>query len=164
MDKPSPTEEAEAFFSAEHEGQEDLQGRDYFIHHLIPVAHLLLPLGTEAYIAGLGHDYIEDVHPGGIARGVAALLDARIPEASIEAIVAVTRLPGETYAALIDRACAHPLGTEVKLADNEVNLRGIPSLAQVDYAKARSLTGRYLNARDRLIRARIAHGVYYKNP
>lgn len=150
--------EAHAFLKAAHAGQVDQQGRDYYEFHLLPIAKAVEHLGDLAVIAALGHDYIEDVHKGDLDAGMAALRDARCPEASLAAIVAVTRMPGETYYDLITRSCADPLGCEIKLADNAHNIASAPGLAATAPEKAHSLlTKRYLPARDRLIEARILH-------
>jgi len=69
-------------------------------------------------------------------------------------VESVTRIPGETYTELIERAATHPRGRYVKLVDNSWNITLNPELAQVDPAKAESmLTGRYLPARRRLLDA-----------
>ena len=156
---------AHAFFKAAHAGQTDKQGRDYYQHHLVPIAQSVEHLGDEAVIAALGHDYIEDVHEGDINAGVHALRAAHAPERSITAIVSVTRIPGEPYDNLITRSCADPLGVHIKLADNQHNILSNPGLALVDPKKAhRLLAQRYLPARDRLIEARTLHSVRLTHP
>lgn len=155
--------EAHAFFQSAHAGQVDQQVRDYYEHHLVPVAQAVEHLGVEAVIAALGHDYIEDILDGDVEEGVRRLRSVHCPERSIAAIVSVTRLPGETYSDLITRSCADALGCEIKLADNGVNIISNPSLAQSAPEKAHSLlTKRYLPARDRLVEARTLHrlGLY----
>lgn len=151
---------AHAFFKAAHAGQTDQQGRDYYTHHLAPIAAAVEHLGDIAIIAALGHDYIEDVHHGDVDSGIAALRPIGCPEEAIAAIVSVTRLPSETYPDLITRSCADPLGVHIKLADNEHNILSGPALATADPKKALSLlTKRYLPARDRLIEARTLHAL-----
>lgn len=155
---PMSVPEAHEFFRAAHAGQKDKQGRDYYRHHLVPIADEVGGLGDVAVIAALGHDYIEDVHDGDIKAGALALHDARVPDEAISAIVSVTRIPGESYEDLITRSCAHRLGCEIKLADNQHNIVSNPALALIDLKKAVSLlTKRYLPARDRLIEARTLH-------
>lgn len=150
--------QAHAFFKAAHAGQVDKQGRDYYEYHLVPVAASVAHLGDEAVIAALGHDYIEDVHDGDLDAGVTALQAEGTPQRSIDAIVSVTRLPGESYPDLITRSCADPLGVHIKLADNAINIESSPGLAVTDPQKAHSLlVKRYLPARDRLIEARLKH-------
>lgn len=149
---------AHDFFRTAHAGQVDKRDRDYYLHHLVPVAVSVEHLGEQAVIAALGHDYIEDVHDGDVAAGSEALRAEGISQEALAAIVSVTRLPGETYADLISRSCADPLGVHIKLADNSLNIASNPGLALVDLAKATSLlVERYLPARDRLIEARTRH-------
>lgn len=147
--------DAHAFFKAEHAGQTDLSGRDYYEAHLVPIAKAVEHLGVEAVIAALGHDWIEDVVKD-VDVAVAILRRKGCPEVSISAIVSVTRLPGEPYDSLITRACGHPLGVHIKLADNEHNILSGPALAETDPETAERLLRRYLPARDRLIAARTA--------
>jgi hypothetical protein len=154
---------AHAFFKAAHAGQVDKQGRDYYEHHLVPIATMVEHLGDIAVIAALGHDYIEDIHKGNIDAGATALRAVGCPEEAIDAIVSVTRMPGETYDGLITRSCANRLGCEIKLRDNKHNIASNPALAAIDPKRAESLLiKRYLPARDRLIRAQLLHelGLY----
>lgn len=160
---PMTVADAHAFFKAAHAGQVDKQDRDYYTGHLVPIAEKVAHLGDLAVIAALGHDYIEDVHHGVVGAGIAALAAAGCPDPAIIAIVSVTRMPGESYADLIGRSCADPIGVEIKLADNAHNIESNPGLAATDPEKAKSLlVGRYLPARDRLVEAATLHrlGLY----
>src|SRR5690242_5370121 len=94
-----------------HAGQVDKQGRDYFREHLLPIAELLRPYGSHAWVAGLLHDVVEDT-----SVTFQQLGELGFPPVVIEAIRAVTRRDDETYQQLIERAAAHPLGRLVKLA------------------------------------------------
>jgi (p)ppGpp synthase/HD superfamily hydrolase len=125
-----------------HAGQVDKQGRDYFEHHLWPIAASLRPFGEDAVLAGLLHDIVEDtdVTP-------ADLLAAGVPQVVVDAVLAVSRRPEETYPELIARAAAHPLGRLVKLADNYRNLTGLTDLATHDPDAAARLRPRYEQAR-----------------
>lgn len=138
---------AAAYAHQAHLGQKDKQGRDYFMHHLVPVAMELAPLGADAEIAGYLHDIVEDTK--------VTLDDLRrdgAREIVVEAIDAVSRREGETYHDLITRACEHRLGCRVKLADNKVNILNVVGLAKIDAEEAdRLLRSRYLPARDRLV-------------
>lgn len=130
-----------------HAGQVDAQGRDYVEHHLRPIAEALAVFGPYAAAAGWLHDVIEDTDV--TAEDLRA---AGVPAFVIEAVVAVSRVPGEPYPALIARAIAHPLGRLVKLADNTLNVVSNPALALTDPDRARSmLEGRYLPARASLL-------------
>jgi (p)ppGpp synthase/HD superfamily hydrolase len=130
---------------ARHRGQVDRQDRDYYDHHLVPVAGLLLPFGANAVTAGLLHDIVEDT-----GTTLAELRALGLPEPVVAAVDAVTRRDGETYEDLIGRAGADPLGRLVKLADNWHNLSGLDDLARIDRDSAQRLRARYLAARARL--------------
>lgn len=135
-----------------HDDQVDKQGRDYYEHHLVPVAESLAHLGEHAVMAGYLHDIVED---HGDLYSLDRLRALGIPEPVVRAVDSVSRRPGESYFDLIDRACADPLGVHVKIADNEHNILSNPGLAVMDEAHAQTLlAGRYLPARDRLIAAR----------
>ena len=75
-----------------HLGQRDLQGRDYFAHHLAPIAATLAPLGEAYEQAGYFYDAIEDT-------GVTALelLQAGVGLDVVTAVVAVTRRTGSHF-------------------------------------------------------------------
>ncbi|MEP9391536.1 phosphohydrolase [Gordonia sp. VNK1] len=129
-----------------HYGQVDKMGRDYFTAHLTPIAERLAPLGTDAEMAGLLHDILEDtdVTPS-------QLLTLGVPSNVVDAVIAVTKVPGESYDATIERAAANPLGRQVKLADNAQNLADNAALAEVDPQTASRLKAKYERARQRLL-------------
>jgi (p)ppGpp synthase/HD superfamily hydrolase len=128
-----------------HAGQVDQQGRDYYEHHLVPIAALLRPFGEDAAVAGLLHDVLEDT-----PTTVQDLVTLGVPAPVIAAVEAVTRREDEPYEALIERAAAHGLGRLVKLADNWHNLSSNAALAREDPEKAARLRLRYEAARTRL--------------
>jgi (p)ppGpp synthase/HD superfamily hydrolase len=132
-----------------HAGQVDKQGRDYFRYHLVPIAESLRPFGTQAYVAGLLHDIIEDTSVTG-----ERLSTLGYPVRVIEAVQSVTRREGEPYPELIDRAAADPLGRLVKLADNWHNLSSLDMLA--DSSDRARLRGKYEDARHVLERSLLA--------
>ena len=129
-----------------HGSQTDKAGRPY-IEHLIRVRDALAPHGDGAMIAGVLHDVLEDT-----AVTVRGLAREGVPDLAIEAVVAVTRRDGETYADLIARAAAHPLGRLVKLADNADNSLEW-RLALLPPGRAASLRKRYARARQTLLAA-----------
>ena len=128
-----------------HAGQLDKQGRDYYEAHLVPIADSLAPFGEYAWAAGILHDIVEDT-----STGYDDLAAAGIPPEVVDAVRAVTRVPGERYQRLIERACAHPFGRLVKLADNWHNLNDLAGLEQTDPATAERLRRRYVTARQAL--------------
>ena len=129
-----------------HAGQVDKQGRDYVEHHLRPIAESLRPFGSQAYLAGLLHDIVEDTD-----MDYSQLLEQGFPASVVEAVRSVTRQRTEPYPELINRAAADPLGRLVKLADNWHNLSSLDALEDGD-DRAR-LRLRYLSAREVLERS-----------
>lgn len=148
--RPFSVDDAHALARRIHAGQKDQQGRDYYTHHLLPVAQILIDDGEDdlTVIAGLLHDAIED-DPATTAE---TLLAEGVPAESVEAVVAVSRIPDEPYMDLIRRARQHPRGRKVKLADNQHNIRCNAELAKTEPARAkRLLSKRYLPAREILL-------------
>ncbi len=131
-----------------HSGQVDKQGRDYFQHHLQPIAELLRPYGSHAYVAGLLHDVVEDTPVT-----CSQLAQLGFPPSVVQAVRSVTRLEGEPYLDLINRAAADPLGRLVKLADNWHNLSSVDALPEDDHSRLRQ---RYESAREVLEQSLIA--------
>lgn len=91
-------EEARLLARTAHAGQIDKAGRPYH-EHVEAIAELLAERGHDAQIAGLLHDTIEDTdltpHD---------LRAAGVPERVVQAVLSVTRRPGETYMDMIHRA------------------------------------------------------------
>ena len=140
----TPDDVAE-FARRAHAGQVDQQGRDYYEHHLVPIARLLRPFGDDAAVAGLLHDVLEDT-----PTTVEDLVGLGVPAPVISAVESVTRRDDVAYVALIERAAAHGLGRLVKLADNWHNLSSNAELARHDPDQAARLRERYEAARARL--------------
>jgi (p)ppGpp synthase/HD superfamily hydrolase len=127
-----------------YRGQVDKQDRDYYAYHLRHVADLLVPFGPMATAAGWLHDIIEDTPVL-----VVDLVDLGFPGPVVDAVINVTRVPGEDYMTMVRRAAGHPLARLVKLADNHVNLTGLDLLAMTvrGRADAERLRPRYIAAR-----------------
>ena len=136
-----------AMAQAAHLGQTDKLGRDYFTAHLSPIAAGLREFGPEAEAAGWLHDIIEDTSETG-----ATLRSAGVPEDVIAAVESVTKIEGEPYERLIERACADPIGRLVKLVDNTWNLVCSARLAEMQPDVADELVRRkYGPARAKLL-------------
>ncbi|MGI6797742.1 HD domain-containing protein [Gordonia sihwensis] len=132
-----------------HSGQCDKLGRDYADGHLAPIAAAAHSFGQVAVQAAWLHDVMEDT-----ALTAEALLAAGVNPEVVSAVESVTRIQGEKYVHLIERAAAHPVGRQVKLVDNAWNIVLNPELAEIDPQRASSmLTKRYVPARQRLLAA-----------
>lgn len=146
---PSPSvDQIRSYVRDAFAGMTDKQGRDYFEFHLLPVAAELVEHGTDAEIAGLLHDIVEDT-----AVSLDDLRTLGVPEAVVRAVDSVTKREGEVYDDLIARSAADPLGRIVKLADNAVNLASNASLAATDPDRAAELHAKYTRARATLLAA-----------
>jgi len=132
-----------------HLGQTDKLQRDYFAAHLTPIAAGLHEFGPEAEAAGWLHDIIEDTqHTGDTLRA------AGVPANVVAAVESVTKIEGEPYEELIDRACADPIGRLVKLVDNTWNIVCSVRLAETQPEVAEDLVRRkYRPARVKLLAA-----------
>ncbi|VVN91462.1 HD domain-containing protein [Pseudomonas fluorescens] len=106
-------ERAIAIAANAHEGQVDKGGSPYILHPL----KVMLRVGTlEERIVAVLHDVVEDC---GIS--LDDLRKEGFSETVLEAIASVTKVPGESYEAFIERAALNPVGRVVKLADLEEN-------------------------------------------
>lgn len=106
-------EHAIAIAAAAHEGQVDKGGAPYILH---PLKVMLRVNTLEERIVAVLHDVVEDC-------GV-SLDDLRkegFSETVLTAIASVTKVPGESYEAFVERAAQNPIGRVVKLADLEEN-------------------------------------------
>lgn len=122
----STLEHAIALAAKAHEGQVDKAGQPYVLHPL----RMMLRLTTlEERITAVLHDVVEDC---GVT--LEQLRAEGFSEAIIDAVVAVTRQPDETYQAFVLRAAANPIGRRVKLADlaDNSDLSRIPNPTERD--------------------------------
>ena len=97
-----------------HRGQLDKYGQPYVMHPIRIMTRFRDPLSQQ--IAML-HDVVEDS-----AWTCEQLTAQGFSLEIVQAVDALTRRPEETYESLIDRAAAHPLAIQVKLADLEDNM------------------------------------------
>lgn len=132
-----------------HAGQKDKAGRDYFAAHLTPIAAGAEVFGHQAVKAAWLHDIVEDTD-----LSAADLISLGVDGDVVTAVESVTRRHDETYAELIERACANEIGRLVKLVDNAWNITSSPALAAINPEEAESmLQNRYYPARKRLLAA-----------
>lgn len=99
---------------SKHAGQRDKMGCAYFQH---PMRVAMRCATDEEKMTALLHDTIEDtdVTPE-------YLLEEGFPETVVEAILSVTKRPGENYEDFVARAKQNPIGRVVKLHDLQDNL------------------------------------------
>jgi (p)ppGpp synthase/HD superfamily hydrolase len=106
-------ERAIAIAAAAHEGQVDKGGVPYILH---PLKVMLRVTTLEERIVAVLHDVVEDT---GIS--LEDLRNEGFSETVLTAIASVTKVPGESYEAFVERAALNPIGRVVKLADLEEN-------------------------------------------
>ena len=109
-----------------HAGQTDKGGEPYILH---PLSVMLRMQTAEQRIVAVLHDVVEDsdiTFDDLRSEGFSATI--------LEALQALTKLPGEGRIAAAKRAASIPLARAVKLADNSENsdLSRIPSPTQKD--------------------------------
>jgi len=117
--------------SRAHRGQRDKRGRPY-IKHVTEVSAAVDHEGTYPIVVALLHDVLEDTEDTDLSA---------YPTQIQEAIHAITRKVGETYADYIERVAKNPLARLVKLADLRLNHATAPN---------KSLKERYARAIKRL--------------
>jgi (p)ppGpp synthase/HD superfamily hydrolase len=106
-----PIATADAIAAEAHAGQVDKAGMPY-IGHVRRVASYVDPTNTDAVVAALLHDVIEDTNIS-----AAELTDRGIPRAAIDAIELLTRRDDQPAATYYQQINEHPTAREVKLAD-----------------------------------------------
>lgn len=107
-------------------GKRDKAGMPYILHPLRLMAKMS---DLEAQVVALLHDVIEDsdATPDDLRK-------EGFPDNVVEAVIALTRLPDETYSDFIERLRPNALARRIKLADIEDNLNvlRLPSLGSTD--------------------------------
>jgi GTP diphosphokinase / guanosine-3',5'-bis(diphosphate) 3'-diphosphatase len=125
----STVERAIAIAAAAHAGQIDKAGQPYILHPL----RIMLTFATDhERMAAVLHDVVEDTD---------VTLDQLVAEGFarevINAVVALTKLPGESRHDAAHRAAKDPVARRVKLADNTDNmdLSRIANPTEKDFAR-----------------------------
>ena len=118
-----------------HEGQFDKGGVPYILHPL-KVMHYVRSDDEEVQCIALGHDLVEDTFPN-VAEGVAFLRYHGFSERVIAGIVALTKVPGESFEAYKERVKANPDAVQVKMADLRHNsdIRRLKGVREKDIAR-----------------------------
>lgn len=97
------------------EGKFDKGGKPYILH-CIHVMNKVRHLGEDYMVVGILHDLIEDTD-----YTLKDLQDLMFHDRIVEAIKAMTHLPGELYEDYIKRIKENEIATQVKLADLKHN-------------------------------------------
>jgi GTP diphosphokinase / guanosine-3',5'-bis(diphosphate) 3'-diphosphatase len=111
-----------------HHGQVDKGGAPY-IHHLFSVMKGV-KLEKEKIVAIL-HDILEDTSCP------LSLVQLKFGDEIAQAVLAMTKIEGETYSSYIERVSENEIARAVKIADlkNNMDLSRIPNLTKEDYSR-----------------------------
>jgi (p)ppGpp synthase/HD superfamily hydrolase len=104
-----------ALATARHEGQFDKAGMPYILHPL-KVMHYLKSDDEELQCIALGHDLLEDTFES-VEDGVNVLRYNGFSERIIQGILALTKLPGESYVDYKTKVKQNGDAIQVKMAD-----------------------------------------------
>jgi hypothetical protein len=125
---------------AVHANQTDKAGAPYLLH---PIRVMTKVTDRKAMLAAILHDVVED--SGGVWT-LARLRKVGVEPEVVTAVDSVSRRPGESYEAFVNRAAQNPIGRQVKLADldDNMDLRRLKEIGPQDierltrYHKARA--------------------------
>lgn len=92
-----------------HKGQKDKGGKPYILHPLTVALHVK---GREEKTVALLHDVIEDTDIT-----ISNLMEHGFSKNVVQAIVAITKINGETYEEYLSRVNQNKIAKKVKLAD-----------------------------------------------
>lgn len=114
-----------------HAGQVDKAGQPYILH---PIRVILSVQSLHERLAAILHDVVEDTE-----WSFDTLADAGFPPDVVEAVRALTKLPGETRLQAAQRAVQNPIARVVKLADvaDNMDISRIPEPTERDFARLR---------------------------
>jgi len=127
----STLERAIQIAAVSHAGQVDKAGQPYILH---PIRVMLRLTGEHERMAAILHDVVEDTPVT-----LESLAAEGFPQAVLDAVQALTKLPGESRIAAARRAAVNPIARAVKLADNAENmdLSRISAPTEKDFARLR---------------------------
>jgi (p)ppGpp synthase/HD superfamily hydrolase len=130
-------DDAVALATRAHAGQLDKSGRPYIGH---PLRVMAAVTGDHERMAAVLHDVVEDtaVTPGDLRL-------AGVPQVVVDAVVALSKRPGEAQADYLARVAADPIALVVKHADIADNTSP-HRLARLDPATQARLTAKYAEA------------------
>lgn len=118
-----------------HSGQTTRDGKPYYLHPL-SVAEIVDPLGLKPIhrMVALLHDVIEDTEWTAFH-----LTENGVPMVVVDAVVAISKVDGESYDRYIERVLDNYYSAGVKIADMTHNmiLERLPSISVKDMRKNR---------------------------
>lgn len=125
----SNLENAIAIAATAHAGQVDKAGQPYILH---PLKVMFRVDGEDERMAAVLHDVVEDTPVT-----IEELISDGFAKPVIDAVIALTKLPGESRMDAALRAAVDPIARVVKLADNAENmdLSRIPEPTEKDFAR-----------------------------
>ncbi len=114
-----------------HSGQTDKGGEPYILH---PLRVMLRMNNNLERMAAVLHDVVEDSDIT-----LEELTKEGFPAQVLEAVAALTKLPGESRLQAAERAARNPIARAVKLADNSENMdiSRIQNPNEKDFARLR---------------------------
>jgi (p)ppGpp synthase/HD superfamily hydrolase len=127
-------EDAIALACQYHAGQTDKIGEPYILH---PIRVMLSMNSPVERIVAVLHDIIEDTD-----MTAEKLLELGYSKVAVDAIVSVTKVPGEEYRAYLLRVASNIIGAKVKRADISDNMSPI-RLYKLPSEKRISLRDKY---------------------
>jgi (p)ppGpp synthase/HD superfamily hydrolase len=117
-------------FRAHHGQRYPSPEAEPYVHHLLRV--MLAVRGFRTQTAAVLHDLLEDTHVT-----VDQLHEAGLPDDVVDAVVALTHRPEQTYEQYIEQVARDDLARQVKLADLADNLANNYRLAKTPDVVAR---------------------------
>jgi guanosine-3',5'-bis(diphosphate) 3'-pyrophosphohydrolase len=128
------------FATAKHAGQFDKGGVPY-IFHTLKVCHYLKTDDQELQCIAVGHDLLEDTDTT-----CADLREIGMSERVIAGILALTKIPGETYEEYKAKVKSNPDAVKVKMSDlrHNMDIRRLKGATQKDIARMAKYSTFYL--------------------
>lgn len=134
---PFMVEDAIAIATKAHQGQRDKSGHAYIGHPLRVMG--MMHTDHERMTAVL-HDVVEDTEVT-----ADALREAGCPDVVVEAVVAISKRPGEAHEDYLERVAANPMALAVKRADIADNSSPV-RMAELDGPTRSRLREKYAKA------------------
>ena len=124
-------EKMRALVTERHKDQTDRAGKSYVLH-LERVLAACTSESEEVLCAALGHDILEDTETT-----PEELLEMGFTQRTVDAILSVTKLPGESYEEYVKKVLDSEDGMCVKYADLSDNMRleRLPKITEKDLTR-----------------------------